>query len=590
MTNIYFFKSSLLCLFIFICNIVTGQQIIDNKVKQFLIDQNKVECLITFHSDVVIPILSGISKNEKGSIVFSILKKNTEKAQKEVIEYLTKNDIPYKSFSIVNMIYANINREQANSLSQMSNVSGIQHNPQVHLQKPIQIQNSKEEDILVQRSAGEPEWNIKAINADKVWDLGYEGEGVVIAGADTGIDFENPLLIEKYRGPNANNQHGYHWHDAIHELSPLHEDPIISPENNPCGFGLMAPCDDHGHGTHTMGTMVGSDGDNLIGVAPKATWIGCRNMERGYGSPASYVECFEWFLAPTNRLGEHPDPKLAPHVINNSWSCPEMEGCNSSNWNVIETAVNNLRAAGIVVVVSAGNSGPDCSTVSVPPSMFPNSFAVGATDINDDLAGFSSKGPVVSDGSGRLKPDVTAPGVNIRSAIIDNQFAAWSGTSMAGPHVAATVALLIDANPNLGGEVDVIEDILRSTAKFLIDTLDCGSISGSQVPNNSFGYGRIDALAAVQKALQTVSTTSNNNDISINLFPNPTTNKIQIRSNQALNGTLELVNLEGKSCLTKPLNNLSLIELDLSHLEAGSYLYYIQTAKAYKVGKIIKAE
>ena len=200
------------------------------------------------------------------------------------------------------------------------------------------------------------------------------------------------------------------------------------------------PCDDQGHGTHTMGTMIGSEGDNQIGVAPDAQWCACRNMERGYGTPFTYIECFEWFLAPTDLNNENPDPSKAPHVINNSWGCPPTEGCNPDNFELMNIVVNNLRAAGIVVVVSAGNDGSGCGSVYTPAAIYEGSFSIGATRSNDTIAGFSSRGPVWSDGSNRLKPNVCAPGTNVRSSVPGGGYDYSSGTSMAGPHVAGLVA------------------------------------------------------------------------------------------------------------------------------------------------------
>src|SRR5690606_34773033 len=160
-------------------------------------------------------------------------------------------------------------------------------------------------------------------------------------------------------------------------------------------------------------------------------------MEQGYGMLSTYVECFEWFLAPY-AYGDGPeegDPTKMPHVINNSWGCPGEEGCNALNFGIMEEALMNLRNAGCVIVVSNGNYGGTCSTTSDPPAFFEGSFSVGASNTSNGIAPFSSKGPVTFDSSGRLKPNVVAPGVSVRSSIRNNSYASYQGTSMAGPHV-----------------------------------------------------------------------------------------------------------------------------------------------------------
>ncbi|MEO1628460.1 MAG: S8 family peptidase, partial [Bacteroidota bacterium] len=212
-------------------------------------------------------------------------------------------------------------------------------------------------------------------------------------------------------------------------------------------------------------------------------------------------ECFQWFLAPTNSNGNNPDATKAPHVINNSWGCPTSEGCNSGNFATMEAVVNSLKTAGIVVVVSAGNSGSGCNTVNTPAAIYENSFSVGATNSSDNIAGFSSRGPVTVDGSGRAKPNVSAPGVAVRSCIRNGRYASFQGTSMAGPHVAGAVALIISADPGLAGQVEVIESALETTSVGRTTTQNCGGVSGSSIPNNTYGYGRIDALAAINSLL-----------------------------------------------------------------------------------------
>jgi uncharacterized repeat protein (TIGR01451 family) len=261
-----------------------------------------------------------------------------------------------------------------------------------------------------------------------------------------------------------------------------------------------------------MGTLVGDDGaGDQVGMAPGAKWIGCRNMDQGWGTPARYTECFEFFLAPYPVGGDpstQGDPSQAPAVIGNSWSCPNYEGCSALT---LQTIVDNVHAAGIEVVAAAQNAGPDCSTVVDPIGIYTSAFTAGATDWNDAIAGFSSRGPVTSDGSGRRKPDISAPGVDVRSAYPTNSWTYLSGTSMATPHVAGLFALVWSAAPNLVGDLAATERVITSTAVHLTTMQGCGGDTPTSVPNNVFGWGRIDALAAVlaaRPALQIAATAS----------------------------------------------------------------------------------
>jgi subtilisin family serine protease len=354
---------------------------------------------------------------------------------------------------------------------------------------------------------GQLSWGVEKIRAPEVWALGYTGQGITIGGADTGYDWLHPALKRQYRGWDAASEtaeHTYNWFDAVKTYSPLNVDTSGNPGINPCGLDAPAPCDDNSHGTHTMGTMVGEDGGgNSIGVAPGAVWVGCRNMERGWGQPSTYLGCFDWFLAPTDLSGSNPDVSRAPHVINNSWYCAYSEGCTDSLINdLLRVAIVNLRAAGVVVVVSNGNSGPSCGSTTEAPAYFEESFSVGATDSEDAIAAFSSRGPVLVDGSLRMKPNVSAPGQDVRSCIPNGQYARFSGTSMAGPHVAGLVALMLSAQPALAGQVEELEHLIEESAVYFPGAVDCGPALGASRPNHTFGWGRIDAVAAVEKALQ----------------------------------------------------------------------------------------
>jgi subtilisin family serine protease len=319
-------------------------------------------------------------------------------------------------------------------------------------------------------------WNISMIGADKVWDeFGVQGEGIVIGQSDSGVDGSHPALAKQYRGFYSNGD--YNWFDPWD--------------------GTTSPNDEGGHGTHTLGTILGKGG---IGVAPRAQWIGCVNLDRNLANPALYLDCMQFMLAPFP-LGGDPfldgDPTQAAHVLNNSWGCPDIEGCDP---NALLLAADHLRHAGIFVVVSAGNDGPNCETVVSPLSLYDSVFSVGAIDQFGDMAGFSSRGPVTVDGSGRIKPDIVAPGVDILSATPLGTYATNSGTSMAGPHVAGVVALIWSAQPNLIGDIDATEQLIIDTAQPYTGDTSQGCFTGD-VPSNAYGFGVVDVYEAVKQAL-----------------------------------------------------------------------------------------
>jgi subtilisin family serine protease len=386
-----------------------------------------------------------------------------------------------RHYTVVNATLVRSTSAARTALTQRSDVKAIVLDTQFKVELPAS------EAAPATRAV---EASLNLINVPQVWALGQQGAGITVASADTGVQWNHPALINQYRGNVAGNvSHGYHWHDAIHATG------------SSCGADSAAPCDDNSHGSHTVGTMLGSEGTNQIGVAPQAKWIGCRNMNAGDGSPATYLECMDWFLAPTDAAGANPDPLLAPHVINNSWGCPPVEGCTPEQSLLLETAVNNLRAAGILFVAAAGNSGSSCSTVSDPPSYFVSSLTVGNSRLDGTINGSSSRGPVTADGSNRIKPDLSAPGTSIRSSLNNGLYGIKTGTSMAAPHIAGVAALVMGANPALRRNPEAVEAILKSAVVPMTLTQTCGGIAPSIYPNHVAGHGRIDALAAVQQAL-----------------------------------------------------------------------------------------
>ncbi len=418
--------------------------------------------------------------------VATALRREAAVSQAPLAGELERRGIAHRRFWVANAIVAELDAETLAALAARVEVRAVEPAWAIAAYRP----ESARPAPRLGAKAVEP--GIATVRAPEVWSQGFTGQGVVIAGQDTGYRWDHPALRASYRGWNGSSaSHDHHWYDAVRSPVPL------GPAGNACGFASAVPCDDGSHGTHTMGTMVGDDGlGNQIGVAPGARWIGCRNMDDGWGTPATYLGCMQWFMAPTDLAGANPDPARAPHLISNSWVCPAQEGCAVGT---LAEAVSNLRAAGILFVASAGNAGPFCSTVVDPPAIYADSLSVGALQGATDLASFSSRGPVLVDGSGRLKPDLVAPGTGVRSSV-PSGYAVLSGTSMAAPHVAGVAALMMSANPALRGRPAAVERLLKHSAVGLSAGSPCAGEAGNALPNHRSGYGRVDALAAVAAA------------------------------------------------------------------------------------------
>ncbi|MFK0173658.1 S8 family serine peptidase [Streptomyces sp. NPDC090306] len=323
-----------------------------------------------------------------------------------------------------------------------------------------------------------PEWGVSDIEADKVWDkYGARGEGIVIASVDSGVQYDHPDLVAQYRGNNGDGTftNDYNFYD---------------PSGTCPSDGT--PCDNNGHGTHTMGTMVGKNG---IGVAPNATWIAAKGCESSSCSDTNLLAAGQWILAPTDHNGQNPRPDLAPNIVNNSWG-----GDDTTFYQDIVEAWN---AAGIFEAFAAGNDGDGvtCSTTHAPGSQ-ETSYGVGAYDSTGTIASFSGFGPSLVDGS--AKPNISAPGVAVESTWPGSSYNTESGTSMATPHVAGAVALLWSAAPSLIGNIDETRDLLNEGARNVDDT-HCG---GTADMNNVWGNGKLDILNSVDLAPHTAGTVS----------------------------------------------------------------------------------
>ena len=430
------------------------------------------------------------TKEEKGRFVFDALRAKAGASQASLVEFLVQRNAEYRPFYIINALLVKGSRALANEIAARADVARVVGNPALPGVMPIKPDPSETPNLATATpDAIEP--GVAYIRAPEVWAMGFTGQGLVIGGQDTGVQWDHPALQKQYRGwDGAGASHDYNWHDGIHK------------NGGACGPDSKTPCDDLDHGTHTLGAAIGTDGGaNQIGVAPGAKFIACRNMDQGNGTPASYLECFEFSLAPYP-VGATPaegNPARAPDITVNSWGCPPSEGCEP---DTLKFAVEAQRAAGIMTIVSAGNDGvKGCGSVSDPPALYDATYSVGAFDaVTGAIASFSSRGPVTIDGSNRIKPDIAAPGVGVRSAVRGGNYLRLSGTSMAGPHVAGAVALLWSAHPWLRGQIELTENLLNESA-VRVEAAGCGnSPSNGGFPNNTFGFGRLDIRLAVELA------------------------------------------------------------------------------------------
>src|SRR5574338_874316 len=281
-------------------------------VMEHTANHNKTEFLVVLSDQADLSEAGSLpTKAEKGQYVYDALRNKSLATQGPILQWLRDRSIEHRSFYIVNAVLVKGSGEVAEALASRPDVARIEGNP--HIQNALPEPAALVERLAQTRTPETVEPNITYTHAPDVWALGFRGQGITIGGADTGERWTHNALKPHYRGwDGVAADHNYNWHDAIH-------DSIA----NPCGNDSPFPCDDLGHGTHTMGTAVGDDGaGNQIGMAPGAKWIGCRNMDQGNGTPASYLECMEWFLAPYAIAGGQGDPLRAPDITVNAWQCP----------------------------------------------------------------------------------------------------------------------------------------------------------------------------------------------------------------------------------------------------------------------------
>src|SRR2546422_585158 len=318
----------------------------------------------------------------RGKFVFDQLRQKADATQASLRSMLSTRRVSYRTYWIVNAIRVTGNQQLVNELAAQPEVDQILPDKTYQIPKPIKGSSRMPGIQTV-------EWNINDINAPLVWNTyGDRGEGITVGSIDTGAQWDHPALINQYRGHHADGSvdHNYNWFD---------------PENI-CGNPSTAPCDNVFHGTHTMGTMIGDDGDpgtNQIGVAPHARWMTAKGCESFSCSLDALLRSGQWMLAPTDLNGNNPRADLRPAVINNSWG----DGPSDPFY---QSTVDAWVASGIFPDFANGNAGPSCSSAGVPGA-YPESWGVGAYDIGHTIAFFSSRGP--SSFPNTIKPDIAAP-------------------------------------------------------------------------------------------------------------------------------------------------------------------------------------
>lgn len=381
----------------------------------------------------------------------------------------------YTSYWIANMIVAEMTKAYVQRLATREDIQQIEINLQTELIAPIISEMTGGGDRGIGVTPG-----LRAINAPRVWyELGITGAGTIIGSCDTGVDGTHPALAARWRGNFA---------------------PASQCWLNLIGGHPNFPYDGYGHGTHTTGTMtgLGASTQDTIGVAWGGLWIATDPINQGVGGEfdSDVTAAYQWFADPDGNPNTHDE---VPDVVQNSWGVYEGLGYPDCH-TLWYTVIDNCEAAGVCVTWSAGNEGSGAGTLRSPAdraTTLTNCFSVGAIDATNygfpyPIASWSSRGPsgCTAPPDNRIKPEVVAPGVDVYSSVPGGGYeGGWSGTSMAGPHVAGVVALMRQANPDI--DVDTIKEILMSTAR------DLGP-SGNE---NTYGWGVIDAYAAVVQVM-----------------------------------------------------------------------------------------
>lgn len=429
--------------------------------------ETEVSVIVSLHEKVDLSFFKGHEHHKFHPNLIRALKSTSNRTQKKLKTFLKREGFgKIKSLWLINSLAVTAKANTVRMLATFSEVTDIRSDRMISLPE-----NQYE-------ITGEAEWNLEKIDAPALWSLGITGQGITVANMDSGVDVSHNDLNSRWRG-------GYNsWYDPSGEHS--------------------TPYDNHGHGTQTMGIVVGGDATGTaIGVAPDANWIAVKIFNDAGDSNFSDIHLgLQWLLDPDG----DPNTDDAPHIVNNSWGLrDDVNECVLEFYDDVQT----LKTAGIAVVFSAGNEGP-AATSSISPANYDNSCAVSSVDITNTIDLSGSRGP--SPCSAKLFPTVVAPGVNIKApdltfgGIFLNSYAYVSGTSFAAPHVSGAMALLMQAFPTLSPEE--LEDALTLSAEDL----------GPAGSDYDYGHGLINIAAAYELLESSFCSGDFNHDESVDLL------------------------------------------------------------------------
>ncbi len=456
---------SILFLFIFLTAQTIGAAVITADL-QAVLDTAKpgdiVSAILRFKTKADLGPIASLPSADRRASVIDILQ-NTASASRTAIDAILRTPAVKDSQSlwIINGLAIKASPSAFRALANNPTVESIRLDAEIRLPKTEVITEDQPVSSLLSTgtatlSSAPSEWNIGAVRADELWNQGYTGQGVVVAGMDSGVDALHADLSGSWRG-GANS-----WYDPNGEHA--------------------TPFDASGHGTQTMGIIVGGDATGTsIGVAPGAEWIAVKIFNDAGSAALSVIHLgYQWLLDPDGNTGTDD----APDIVNNSWGLDQNTDMCIEEFR---SDIQALKAAGIAVVFAAGNNGSGAAT-SISPANNAEGFAVGNVDSSSTIALSSSRGPSACEGD--IYPEVVAPGVNIKTAtltyggIFPTFYAYVSGTSAAAPHVSGVMALLKSADPNI--TVAEMEYALLQT---------CADL-GSPGADDDYGNGLIDVVAA----------------------------------------------------------------------------------------------